>query len=212
MNALIVVDMQYDFLPGGALAVAGGDEIISPIIDIIPKYDVVVLTQDWHPAGHKSFASAHSGKKPFDVIQMHGHDQVLWPDHCVQDTHGAMLHDRFFISGAGVSAYGRADMIIRKGMNPEVDSYSAFRENWNTNTTRQGYSRKATGLMGFLLERVVRKVTCVGLARDYCVKWSAEDIGMVIPTEFIWDLTRAVNSANDDQVRADLLRAGVKVI
>lgn len=214
-SALVVIDMQNDFLPGGALAVAGGDQIIDNIIKEIlsGKYETVVFTKDWHPAGHKSFASSHPGKNPFDVIQLHNHDQVLWPDHCVQGTLGAELHEKFTSRSAGLSALDRAAYTVCKGMNQEVDSYSAFYENWGAPPEGRGVSwtRAATGLEGALLQRGVRAVSLVGLARDYCVKWSGEDIGRVLPTEVIWNLTRSVNPANDQQTESELRKADVKI-
>lgn len=198
-NALIVIDMQLDFMLGGPLSVVGAEEIIGPIMDIIPKYETVVFTQDWHPKGHKSFASSHEGKQPFDIIRLHGQPQTLWPDHCIAGKNGSRIHP------ALQSSVDMAHVILRKGMDKEVDSYSAFYENHGPK------GRKSTGLLGLLAERVVRSVTLVGLARDYCVKWSAQDIGMTIPTRVLWNLTRPVNPANDEQTRQDIRRVGVTV-
>ncbi|MEK9558530.1 MAG: bifunctional nicotinamidase/pyrazinamidase, partial [Alphaproteobacteria bacterium] len=158
MNALIVIDPQNDFCPGGALAVTGGDEIMPRINDMMSDFDLVVLTQDWHPAGHSSFASSHSGPDPFTVTEMPYGPQVLWPDHCIQGSDGALFHPALNTD--------RADAIIRKGMNPAVDSYSAFFENDKVT---------ATGLAGFLNGRGCTDLTMVGLATDYCVAWSALD-------------------------------------
>ncbi|WP_170755196.1 bifunctional nicotinamidase/pyrazinamidase [Ruegeria lacuscaerulensis] len=156
-HALIVIDVQNDFCPGGALAVPGGDEIVAPINAIMDEFDAVILTQDWHPAGHSSFASSHAGKNPFDATEMPYGPQVLWPDHCVQDTHGAMFHPNLRTD---------ADLIIRKGFRPTIDSYSAFFENDKTTPT---------GLEGYLNTRGIRKLTIVGLATDFCVHFSAVD-------------------------------------
>lgn len=156
-NALIVIDVQNDFCPGGALAVAQGDAIVAQINAMMPEYDAVVLTQDWHPAGHSSFATSHAGKAPFDMIDMPYGPQVLWPDHCVQNTQGAQFHKDLRTD---------ADLIIRKGFRPEIDSYSAFFENDQTTPT---------GLTGYLRDRGVTQLMLVGLATDFCVHFSALD-------------------------------------
>jgi nicotinamidase/pyrazinamidase len=157
-NALIVIDVQNDFCPGGALAVTDGDRIIPQINAMMGDYDATILTQDWHPQGHSSFASSHAGKAPFDVIDMPYGAQVLWPDHCVQGTGGAGFH-----AGLNTDA---ADMIIRKGYNPDIDSYSAFFENDH---------KTPTGLEGYLRTRGITALTMVGLATDFCVHFSAVD-------------------------------------
>lgn len=157
-TALIVVDVQNDFLPGGALAVLGGDEIIGPINELARHFSHVVLTQDWHPKKHISFASSHAGKAPFEMIELPYGSQVLWPDHCVQGSEGAGLSARLDIPHAG--------LILRKGLQAGIDSYSAFVE--ADRTTR-------TGLAGYLRERSIRRVFCVGLATDFCVSWTALD-------------------------------------
>lgn len=200
-TALIVVDVQPDFMPGGALPVAEGDQVVGPIRDLVlsGRFDVVVATQDWHPAGHVSFASAHAGKRPFEVIDLYGHEQVLWPDHCVQGTPGATLHDGLPLEWV--------DAIIRKGNDPAVDSYSGLRNNWN----RWG-DRPATGLAGYLRERGITHVVVCGLARDYCVKWTAEDAAEAgFRVRFLWDLTRPVDPTSDERVRADLMRRRVEI-
>ena len=156
-KALIVIDVQNDFCPGGALAVPGGDEIVPLINDKMGDFDAVILTQDWHPKGHSSFASSHAGKAPFDTTVMPYGAQVLWPDHCVQGTEGAAFH-----SGLRRDA----DMIIRKGYRSQIDSYSAFFENDQTTPT---------GLKGYLNERGINDLTIVGLATDFCVAFSAID-------------------------------------
>ncbi len=157
-DALIVIDVQNDFCPGGALAVAGGDEIISRINGLMDNFATVVLTQDWHPANHASFAANHPGAAPFSLTQMPYGPQVLWPTHCVQGTTGAEFH--------GALRTDPAQLVIRKGFRPEIDSYSAFFENDRTTPT---------GLEGYLRSRGVTSVTLVGLATDYCVAYSALD-------------------------------------
>ncbi len=157
-RALIVVDVQNDFCPGGALEVPEGDKIVQGINTRMAEFDVVVLTQDWHPAGHSSFASSHADKAPYEMTEMPYGPQVLWPDHCVQGSSGAAFHDAL--------AADRADLIIRKGMNPGIDSYSAFFEN---------DQRTPTGLEGYLRTRNVTSLTMVGLATDFCVNFSAQD-------------------------------------
>jgi len=156
-KALIVIDVQNDFCPGGALAVPGGDEIVPMINDMMADFDTVILTQDWHPRGHSSFASSHAGKAPFETTQMPYGTQVLWPEHCVQGTDGAAFHP---------DLRQDADLIIRKGYRPDIDSYSAFFENDQTTPT---------GLKGYLEERGINDLTMVGLATDFCVAFSALD-------------------------------------
>jgi len=157
-TALLVIDIQNDFCPEGALAVAEGDQIIPRVNALMDQYDVVVATQDWHPANHKSFASNHEGAAPMSLIDMPYGPQVLWPDHCIQGTKGAEFHPDLAID--------RADLIIRKGFRPQIDSYSAFFENDKTTQT---------GLSGYLTERGVTAVHLVGLATDFCVYYSAID-------------------------------------
>jgi nicotinamidase/pyrazinamidase len=200
-TALVLVDLQPDFMPGGALAVAEGDHLVEPVRDLVlsGRFDVVVATQDWHPAHHISFASHHTGKKPFDVIDLYGHEQVLWPDHCVQGTPGAALHPGM--------PRDWVDAIMRKGNDPAVDSYSAFRNNWN----RWG-DRPPTGLGGYLRERGVTHLVLCGLARDYCVKWTAEDaVEAGFHVQLLWDLTRPVDPASDERVLRELRAKGVEV-
>jgi nicotinamidase/pyrazinamidase len=200
-SALLVVDVQPDFLPGGALAVADGDAILAPLAALLARvpFGLAVATQDWHPPGHVSFASTHAGRRPFDVVQLHGHPQTLWPDHCVQGTPGAELHPA--VPGGRISA------VIRKGAQADVDSYSGFRNNWDA-----AGRRPPTGLAGYLRERGVEELFVCGLARDFCVKWSAEDAAAAgFRTTVLWELTRPVVAASDAQVRADLAAAGVRV-
>ena len=157
-TALIVVDVQNDFCPGGALAVSGGDEVVAPINRLIERFDNVILTQDWHTPDHSSFASRHSGQSPFSTIEASYGPQTLWPDHCVQGTPGAEFHPAL--------AWTKAQLIIRKGFRSAIDSYSAFFENDHAT---------ATGLGGYLRERGLKKVVLAGLATDYCVAYSALD-------------------------------------
>ncbi len=156
-HALIVIDVQNDFCPGGALAVPGGDEVVAPISDMMDDFDAVILTQDWHPDGHSSFASSHPGRNPFESIEMPYGPQVLWPDHCIQGSQGSAFHAELRTD---------ADLIIRKGFRPAVDSYSAFFEN---------DQKTPTGLEGYLNTRGITKLTLVGLATDFCVQFSALD-------------------------------------
>lgn len=158
MQALIVIDVQNDFCPRGALAVAGGDQIVQGINALMPDFDAVVLTQDWHPAGHSSFASSQEGQGPYDMVQMPYGPQVLWPDHCIQGSMGAKFHTEL--------QQDRADLIIRKGYNPAIDSYSAFFENDH---------ETPTGLEGYLRTRGIDQLVMVGLALDFCVNYSAVD-------------------------------------
>jgi len=156
-QALLVIDVQNDFCPGGALAVTEGDEVVAPINAMMERFDTVILTQDWHPKGHSSFASSHPGHAPFDTMEMYYGQQVMWPDHCVQGSKGAEFHPKLRTDG---------DLIIRKGFRPEVDSYSAFFENDQTTPT---------GLEGYLRTRGISDLTLVGLATDFCVAFSALD-------------------------------------
>jgi nicotinamidase/pyrazinamidase len=200
--ALIVVDLQPDFMPGGALACADGDALVAPIAALLAqrRYRTVVATQDWHPANHASFASHYAGQQPFAQIQLHGHPQTLWPDHCVQGSAGAVLHP-------GVD-WNAADLVLRKGTRPLVDSYSAFRENHGP----EG-SRPATGLAGWLRERGISEVHVCGLARDYCVLWTAQDAASAgFAVGFHWDLTRPVSADNDDATRQALATAGIALL
>ena len=157
-KALIVIDVQNDFCPGGALAVPDGDSIVAGINAVMAEFPTVLLTQDWHPAGHSSFASSHKGAAPYDVINMPYGPQVLWPDHCIQGGIGAQFHPDLQVD--------RADLILRKGHNPEIDSYSALFENDH---------ETPTGLQGYLRSRGITQLTMVGLALDFCVNFSAVD-------------------------------------
>ena len=176
-TALIVIDVQNDFCPGGALAVPEGDEIIPEINSLMDEFDEIILTQDWHPAGHSSFASKHPGKVPFDTVEMEYGTQVLWPDHCVQGSRGAAFHEGLDTT--------RAHLIIRKGMSLEIDSYSAFFENDRSTPT---------GLDGYLQTRGITRLVMVGLATDFCVQFSALDaakLGYAVTVRR--DLCRAID-------------------
>lgn len=157
MHGLIVIDVQNDFCPGGALAVPEGDAVVAPINAMMEDFDAVVLTQDWHPAGHSSFASSHAGKAPFEMIDMAYGPQVLWPDHCVQGSPGAAFHPALRTDG---------DLILRKGFRTAIDSYSGFFENDRSTPT---------GLEGYLRSRGITRLTLAGLATDFCVQYSALD-------------------------------------
>mgnify|MGYP001328593028 FL=1 len=200
-TALLVIDLQPDFMPGGALACHDGNAVVPGIAALLAtrRYATVVATQDWHPPGHMSFASSHPGHAPFDTIALHGQPQVLWPDHCVQGTTGAAL-------AAGVD-WTPADLILRKGTRPQVDSYSAFRENHGPDGTRP-----TTGLAGWLRERGIDEVHVCGLARDYCVLWSAQDaVAAGFRVRFLWDLTRPVTPSGDGPTQAALEAAGIAI-
>ena len=196
-SALIVVDVQNCFVPGGSLAVNKGDEIIPLINSIAAKFQNVVMTQDWHTANHISFASQHPGKKPFETIKLPYGNQVLWPDHCVQGTDGAAIHKDIKIP--------QAQLVIRKGFNPLVDSYSAFIE-------ADGKSR--TGLDGYLRGRGIKTVYVVGLATDFCVAWTAMDARKLGLTAFvIEDACRGIdNGGSLAKAWTSMAKAGVKKI
>ncbi len=193
-GALIVIDMQNDFCPGGKLAVAGGDEVIPRINALMQEFPVVVLTQDWHPPNHASFASNHDGAAPFSVIEMPYGPQTLWPDHCVWGTEGARLHPDLHTDPA--------DLIIRKGFRAGIDSYSAFFE--NDKTTR-------TGLDGYLRDRGVTELTFVGLALDFCVAWSALDAARLgFTTRVLEGACRAIDlDGSLHNARQAMIAAGV---
>jgi nicotinamidase/pyrazinamidase len=201
-SALVLVDIQPDFVPGGPLATADGDRILDPVQRLLDArlFRVNAATQDWHPPGHVSFASQHEGRQPFETIELHGHEQTLWPDHCVQGSDGARLHPAI--------DWNRADVIVRKGSDPNVDSYSGFRDNWGPTG-----DRPPTGLAGYLRELGVTDLFVCGLARDVCVKWTAEDGAAAgFNVHLIWDLTRPVTYDSDEQTRADLEHAGVHIV
>ena len=200
--ALIVVDVQPDFMPGGSLACHEGDAIVPGIRRLLDSraFRHVVATQDWHPRGHVSFASSHPGRAPFERIPLYGHAQTLWPEHCVQDTPGAALHPA--IDGS------RLDLVVRKGCDPRVDSYSGFRENYGPNGTRP-----STELADWLRGRGVDEVYVCGLARDVCVLWTAQDAAALgFKSHVLWDLTRPVTPESDLATRAKFDHMGVGVI
>jgi nicotinamidase/pyrazinamidase len=193
-EALIVVDVQNDFCPGGRLAVERGDEIVGPVNDLLREFSLRILTQDWHPEGHSSFASSNPGKAPFEVIEMPYGPQVLWPDHCTVGSEGAAFHP-------GLDT-NEAELIIRKGVHPAIDSYSAFFENDRTTPT---------GLEGYLRTRGIDTVTLVGLATDFCVNYSALDAARLgFRVRVIEDLCRAIDLNGSLQAaRAAMRHAGV---
>ena len=196
MKALLLIDIQNDFLPGGSLAVAGGDEIIDTVSQLQQKFNLILATQDWHPQQHKSFASNHSGKNQFDIIQLHGMEQVLWPDHCVQQSEGAAFSDK--LNMAKVAA------IFRKGMEPNIDSYSGFYDNGHLNST---------GLADYLKGKGVKQVYLTGLAGDYCVYFSALDaVAEGFEVYFIEDATRFIDGKEWQKKREILLSKKVKLI
>jgi len=198
MNALILVDLQNDFVDGGALAVPGGLEVIPLANDLQPHFDMVVATQDWHPPGHQSFAANHPGKNVFDAIDLHGLHQVLWPVHCVQDTKGAD-----FVPGLDRTRWAA---VFQKGTDETVDSYSGFFDNGR---------RRATGMGEYLKERGVTDVHVLGLATDYCVKFTALDAAALgFRTTLIEDASRGVDLQPGDIARAveEMRHAGIKII
>jgi nicotinamidase/pyrazinamidase len=200
-SALLLVDIQPDFMPGGALAVEGGAEIVEPVRRLMEsdRFGLLIATQDWHPPGHISFASSHPGRKPFETLELHGHPQTLWPDHCVQGSAGARLY-----SGL---PWDRVAAIIRKGMDPQTDSCSGFRNNWNANG-----ERPATGLAGYLRERGIQEVYVCGLARDVCVRWTAEDgADAGFQVYLLWDVTRSVDPTGDHLLKPALMERGVTI-
>lgn len=188
-DVLLVIDVQNDFCPGGALEVPCGHEVVPVINDLISQFDHVILTQDWHPRGHSSFASSHPGKQPFSEITMDYGSQTLWPDHCIQASKGASFQDNL--------SWAKAEMVIRKGFRSGIDSYSAFFENDKTTPT---------GLTGYLRERGFNRVFCVGLAFDYCVRYSAEDAQRQrFETYVIEDACRAIDMQGSAAATRDSL-------
>ncbi|SPF79619.1 bifunctional nicotinamidase/pyrazinamidase [Pseudoprimorskyibacter insulae] len=196
-DALIVIDVQNDFCPGGSLAVAGGDEIVDGINALMLAAGAVVLTQDWHPGDHSSFASQHEGRAPFDLTEMPYGPQVLWPDHCVWGSEGAQFHPGLHIDPA--------DLIIRKGFRREIDSYSAFFENDH---------KTPTGLEGYLRSRGIITLTMVGLATDFCVNFSAVDAAKLgFDVTVRTDLCRAIDlDGSLAAAIAGMAEAGVKIV
>ena len=185
-TALILVDLQNDFMPGGALAVPDGDATVGIANRLMPDYELVVATQDWHPLGHASFAANHEGREPGEVIDLDGLQQVLWPVHCVEGTPGASFHSSLDVAGI--------DLVVRKGTDPRVDSYSGFFDNGK---------RHSTGLTDMLRERGVNAVHVMGLATDYCVKFTALDaIAEGFETRLIEEGCRGIDLAKGDVQRA----------
>jgi nicotinamidase/pyrazinamidase len=192
MKALLVIDIQNDFLPGGRLAVADGDAIIPLVNALQPQFDLVVATQDWHPAGHQSFAASHAGKQPFDTTELRGLPQVLWPDHCTQGTPGAEL-------AAGLDQRA-IEAIFRKGTDPEIDSYSGFYDNGH---------QKSTGLADYLRGKQITEVYVAGLAADYCVFYTAQDaLREGFATFIIEDATRAISAEGFTAAKAAVRTQG----
>jgi nicotinamidase/pyrazinamidase len=196
-DALIIIDVQNDFCPGGQLAVAGGDSVIAPIHLIAPRFQHIILTQDWHPVGHSSFASAHVGKKPYQQIELSYGMQTLWPDHCVQGSKGAEFHPALNLP--------QAELILRKGFRPQIDSYSAFFENDRTTPT---------GLAGYLRERNLPRIFLAGLAYDFCVGYSAIDARRQgFEAIIIRDACRAIGlNGSVAAIEAAFAQAGVLLI
>jgi nicotinamidase/pyrazinamidase len=196
-DVLLVIDVQNDFCPGGALAVGEGDAVVPVINALTERFDHVVLTQDWHPAGHSSFASSHPGSAPFEVIATPYGPQVLWPDHCVQGTPGAAFHPRLVTE--------KAELVIRKGFRPAIDSYSAFFENDRATPT---------GLSGYLRERGLKRIFMAGLATDFCVNYSALDARRLgFDTVVVGSACRAIDLAGSlAAAQAAMKAAGVQAI
>ena len=197
MRALLIVDVQNDFCPGGALEVPNGDQIIPTINKLSRKFDVIIQTQDWHPAGHSSFASSHDGKEPFETIEMPYGEQVLWPDHCVQGSEGAEFHADLETN--------RSQLIVRKGFRKEIDSYSAFFENDD---------ETPTGLTGYLNQRGIEHLYAVGLATDFCVKWSVVDgLKEGFKVTVVEDAVKGIDiEGSVDQAWKEMLDAGAQKI
>ena len=196
-TALLVIDLQNDFCPAGALEVVGGNEIVSDVNQEMKKYDCVVLTQDWHPKGHSSFAISHEGKNPLDMIKMPYGDQILWPEHCIQGSKGAEFQCKLDTD--------RASAVIRKGSNPLIDSYSAFFENDR---------RTATGLDGYFKTLGIEKIYLVGLATDFCVNYSAQDAAKLGYKVSVFEgMCRAIDlNGSLELARTEMRDCGVELI
>ncbi len=195
-KALIIVDIQNDFLPGGRLAVSGGNEIIPTINSLQKRFHLVVATQDWHPEKHKSFASAHTGRQEYDIIDLNGHPQVLWPDHCVQGTKGAAFSKELNEK--------RIEAIFRKGMDPEIDSYSGFYDNDR---------KKNTGMAGYLKDRGIKTIYICGIAADFCVYYTALDgLDLGFEVIIIEDASRAIDREGYKVAMKDFTEKSGKLI
>ncbi len=197
MRAFLVIDVQNDFCPGGALAVPGGDEVVPRINELAGRFEHVLLTQDWHPPGHLSFASSHAGKAPYETVKLAYGSQILWPDHCVQGTPGAAFHPELRLD--------RAELVLRKGFRRAIDSYSAFFENDH---------RTPTGLAGYLRERGVETLYLAGLATDFCVQYSALD-GRAVGFEVyvVEDAVRGIDTQGSlEEAWRQMDAAGVRVV
>lgn len=195
-HALIIVDIQNDFLKGGSLEVSNANEVIPVINQLQNQFDLIVATQDWHPHNHKSFASQHDDKFEFDTIDLNGLEQVLWPDHCVQGTFGAEFHKDLNTN--------KIEAIFRKGMDKEVDSYSGFYDNGR---------RKNTGLLGYLKDRNVNEVSIAGIASDFCVIFTAYDaLDLGFKTNIIENASRPINAENWENIKNEFVVKGGKLI
>jgi nicotinamidase/pyrazinamidase len=195
MKTLIIIDMQNDFIPGGALEVPGGEKIIPVINRLQKKFELVIATQDWHPVNHMSFASSHPDKKPFDTIEWRGMDQVLWPDHCVQNSPGAEFHPELDAR--------KLEAIFRKGMDPNIDSYSGFYDNGH---------EKNTGLAGYLRERNASELFFCGLAADVCVSFSIQDaLREGFSTTLIEDATSPIDADAFEKIKRELTKMGCAI-
>lgn len=197
MEALLIIDVQNDFCPGGALEVPSGDEVVPLINHLSEKFDTVIQTQDWHPPGHSSFASSHNGKEPFEIIKMPYGEQTLWPDHCIQGSKGASFHPDLETD--------KTQLIVRKGFRRDIDSYSAFYENDD---------ETSTGLAGYLREREIDTLYAVGLATDFCVKWSVVDgLKENFNIHVIEDAVRGIDiEGSVEQAWDDMQKAGAEKI
>jgi nicotinamidase/pyrazinamidase len=196
MKTLIIIDVQNDFMPGGSLAVSKGDLIVPVINALQAKFDLVIATQDWHPANHKSFAANHVNKKPFEKIILNGLEQILWPDHCVQGTKGADFHSELETN--------LIEAIFRKGMNPEIDSYSGFYDNGR---------QKSTGLAGFLREKKAETLYFSGLCTDICVYYTIQDaLTAGFNCVLIEDASCPLDSKGFHKIKTKLLQQGVEIV
>ena len=196
MKTLVIIDAQKDFMPGGSLAVPDGDQIVPLINQLQEKFDLVIATQDWHPEKHASFASSHKDSEEFDVIKLEGMDQVMWPEHCIQNTEGANFHADLETS--------KIEAIFRKGTDIKIDSYSGFYDNAHL---------KSTGLTGYLKEKAVKELYFVGLAAEYCVYFSILDaLSEGFQVILLEDGTRALKQEDFEKARIDILRKGGRVI